>query len=199
MYRSYTTNATTILLYNVPFLVSFSGESNEKPVVAGTDLEKEIRPNSIEQQQHRRTPEMSVTSRDDRRNRESDDEDDEQKAMVAASNPFNPALFSPGQMQAFQNAVAQFTVSAAANNMDKESLMNNVAVLQTAFFTLQQQQILQFQLIQHLQSQLLKKSGEKVEGDEEDGEQKEEEVEPPSRAPSPLKRLEEVAVELDLR
>lgn len=143
-----------------------------------------------------------------------------QKAM--AGNPFNPALFPPGQMQAFQNVVAQFTANAVANNMDNETVMNNVAVLQTALFTLQQQQILQFQLIQHLQSQLLKKSsggsgaggdkaaseeGNDVTSDVEEGElvKEEERTQRVSisrvKSPSPLRRLEEQScrAELDLR
>lgn len=127
---------------------------------------------------------------------ETDDEDDQhhQKDDGGGANPFNPALFSPGQMQAFQNAVAQFTVSAAANNMDKDQLMNNLTVLQTAFFTLQQQQILQFQLIQHLQSQLLKKTGDKTDENDHEGEQmKEDEL---KVLP---KRLDEPSAELDLR
>jgi hypothetical protein len=69
---------------------------------------------------------------------------------------FNTAMFQPGQMsmQTFQNAIAQFTANAIANNMDNETVMKNLAILQSALFTLQQQQFLQFQLIQHLQSQL---------------------------------------------
>lgn len=68
-------------------------------------------------------------------------------------------MFQPGQMsmQTFQNAIAQFTANAIANNMDNETVMKNLAILQSALFTLQQQQFLQFQLIQHLQSQLVKK------------------------------------------
>lgn len=75
---------------------------------------------------------------------------------------FNTAMFSqPGQMsmQTFQNAIAQFTANAIANNMDNETVMKNLAILQSALFTLQQQQFLQFQLIQHLQSQLVTKKG----------------------------------------
>lgn len=74
---------------------------------------------------------------------------------------FNTAMFQPGQMsmQTFQNAIAQFTANAIANNMDNETVMKNLAILQSALFTLQQQQFLQFQLIQHLQSQLVNKKG----------------------------------------
>ncbi|CRL01236.1 CLUMA_CG014196, isoform A [Clunio marinus] len=74
----------------------------------------------------------------------------------------NAAMFQPGQMsmQTFQNAIAQFTANAIANNMDNETVMKNLAILQSALFTLQQQQFLQFQLIQHLQSQLVNKKGD---------------------------------------
>lgn len=74
----------------------------------------------------------------------------------------NAAMFPPGQMtmQTFQNAIAQFTANAIANNMDNETVMKNLAILQSALFTLQQQQFLQFQLIQHLQSQLVNKKGD---------------------------------------
>ena len=75
---------------------------------------------------------------------------------------FNNGMFQPGQMsmQAFQNAIAQFTANAIANNMDNETVMKNLSILQSALFTLQQQQFLQFQLIQHLQSQLVKKGSD---------------------------------------
>ncbi|CAO1372196.1 unnamed protein product [Diamesa tonsa] len=75
---------------------------------------------------------------------------------------FNNGMFQPGQMsmQTFQNAIAQFTANAIANNMDNETVMKNLAILQSALFTLQQQQFLQFQLIQHLQSQLVKKGSD---------------------------------------
>lgn len=88
-------------------------------------------------------------------------------ATSALPNEFNPAAFfpPPGQMsiQAFQNAIAQFTANALANNMDNDTVVKNLAILQSALFTLQQQQFLQFQLIQHLQSQLVKKHVEKDE------------------------------------
>ncbi|XP_058454267.1 homeotic protein spalt-major isoform X2 [Malaya genurostris] len=88
-------------------------------------------------------------------------------ATSTLSNEFNPAAFfpPPGQMsiQAFQNAIAQFTANALANNMDNETVVKNLAILQSALFTLQQQQFLQFQLIQHLQSQLVKKHSVKDE------------------------------------
>ncbi|CAO1331903.1 unnamed protein product [Diamesa serratosioi] len=75
---------------------------------------------------------------------------------------FNNGMFQPGQMsmQTFQNAIAQFTANAIANNMDNETVMKNLSILQSALFTLQQQQFLQFQLIQHLQSQLVKKGSD---------------------------------------
>uniref|UniRef100_A0A336N1V4 CSON008432 protein n=1 Tax=Culicoides sonorensis TaxID=179676 RepID=A0A336N1V4_CULSO len=76
-----------------------------------------------------------------------------QQLMGANPAMFNPAMFPTGQ--AFQNVVAQFTANAVANNMD----MDNVALLKSALFTLQQQQFLQFQLIQHLHSQLLRNNG----------------------------------------
>jgi hypothetical protein len=66
-------------------------------------------------------------------------------------------------MQSFQSAIAQFTATAVANNMDNETVVKNLAVLQSALFTLQQQQFLQFQLIQHLQTELIKKNSEKPE------------------------------------
>lgn len=74
----------------------------------------------------------------------------------------NAAMFQPGQMsmQTFQNAIAQFTANAIANNMDNDTVMKNLAILQSALFTLQQQQFLQFQLIQHLQSQLVGKKSD---------------------------------------
>jgi hypothetical protein len=82
-------------------------------------------------------------------------------AVLSEANAIfnNAAMFQPGQMsmQTFQNAIAQFTANAIANNMDNETVMKNLAILQSALFTLQQQQFLQFQLIQHLQSQLVKK------------------------------------------
>ncbi|XP_055640682.1 homeotic protein spalt-major isoform X2 [Toxorhynchites rutilus septentrionalis] len=88
-------------------------------------------------------------------------------ASSALPNEFNPAAFfpPPGQMsiQAFQNAIAQFTANALANNMDNDTVVKNLAILQSALFTLQQQQFLQFQLIQHLQSQLVKKQAPKEE------------------------------------
>lgn len=85
-------------------------------------------------------------------------------AMNEANALFNnAAMFQPGMsMQTFQNAIAQFTANAIANNMDNETVMKNLAILQSALFTLQQQQFLQFQLIQHLQSQLV---GKKNDGD----------------------------------
>lgn len=74
----------------------------------------------------------------------------------------NAAMFQPGQMsmQTFHNAIAQFTANAIANNMDNDTVMKNLAILQSALFTLQQQQFLQFQLIQHLQSQLVGKKSD---------------------------------------
>lgn len=193
-----------------------------------SDLDAEISQSKIENlKQKMNHVNHELEKRQQQRSRESDDEnggDDETSsssphAMLAAAqkamagNPFNPALFPPGQMQAFQNVVAQFTANAVANNMDNETVMNNVAVLQTALFTLQQQQILQFQLIQHLQSQLLKKGGDKASGDDgndalsesESETTKEEERSRVSinkvKSPSPLRRLEEQTcrAELDLR
>ena len=83
-------------------------------------------------------------------------------AMNEANALFNnAAMFQPGMsMQTFQNAIAQFTANAIANNMDNETVMKNLAILQSALFTLQQQQFLQFQLIQHLQSQLVNKKND---------------------------------------
>lgn len=83
-------------------------------------------------------------------------------AMSEANALFNnAAMFQPGMsMQTFQNAIAQFTANAIANNMDNETVMKNLAILQSALFTLQQQQFLQFQLIQHLQSQLVNKKSD---------------------------------------
>lgn len=80
----------------------------------------------------------------------------------------NAAMFQPGQMsmQTFQNAIAQFTANAIANNMDNDTVMKNLAILQSALFTLQQQQFLQFQLIQHLQSQLVNKKTDSETGAE---------------------------------
>lgn len=94
-------------------------------------------------------------------------------ASSASPNEFNPAAFfpPPGQMsiQAFQNAIAQFTANALANNMDNETVVKNLAILQSALFTLQQQQFLQFQLIQHLQSQLVKKQAVKDDASNDSG------------------------------
>lgn len=88
----------------------------------------------------------------------------QQAALTEANALFNNAasMFQqPGMsMQTFQNAIAQFTANAIANNMDNETVMKNLAILQSALFTLQQQQFLQFQLIQHLQSQLVTKKGD---------------------------------------
>ena len=101
-------------------------------------------------------------------NNNNNDESSVTANLLAAgltNGEFNPAAFfpPPGQMsiQAFQNAIAQFTANALANNMDNETVMKNLAILQSALFTLQQQQFLQFQLIQHLQSQLVKKQSDK--------------------------------------
>jgi hypothetical protein len=94
-------------------------------------------------------------------------------AVLSEANAIfnNAAMFQPGQMsmQTFQNAIAQFTANAIANNMDNETVMKNLAILQSALFTLQQQQFLQFQLIQHLQSQLVNKKGDGVMGSEKQG------------------------------
>lgn len=91
-------------------------------------------------------------------------------AVLSEANAIfnNAAMFQPGQMsmQTFQNAIAQFTANAIANNMDNETVMKNLAILQSALFTLQQQQFLQFQLIQHLQSQLVNKKGDGEMGSE---------------------------------
>jgi hypothetical protein len=105
-------------------------------------------------------------------------------AVLSEANAIfnNAAMFQPGQMsmQTFQNAIAQFTANAIANNMDNETVMKNLAILQSALFTLQQQQFLQFQLIQHLQSQLVNKKGDgemeksnsKCDSDDEDVDEK---------------------------
>ncbi|XP_065094137.1 homeotic protein spalt-major-like isoform X3 [Ochlerotatus camptorhynchus] len=94
-------------------------------------------------------------------------------ASSASPNEFNPSTFfpPPGQMsiQAFQNAIAQFTANALANNMDNDTVVKNLAILQSALFTLQQQQFLQFQLIQHLQSQLVKKQAVKDDASNDSG------------------------------
>lgn len=91
-------------------------------------------------------------------------------AVLSEANAIfnNAAMFQPGQMsmQTFQNAIAQFTANAIANNMDNDTVMKNLAILQSALFTLQQQQFLQFQLIQHLQSQLVKKGDGEMGADE---------------------------------
>jgi hypothetical protein len=91
-------------------------------------------------------------------------------AVLSEANAIfnNAAMFQPGQMsmQTFQNAIAQFTANAIANNMDNDTVMKNLAILQSALFTLQQQQFLQFQLIQHLQSQLVNKKGDGEMGSE---------------------------------
>lgn len=90
-------------------------------------------------------------------------------AVLSEANAIfnNAAMFQPGQMsmQTFQNAIAQFTANAIANNMDNDTVMKNLAILQSALFTLQQQQFLQFQLIQHLQSQLVKKGDGDTDGE----------------------------------
>lgn len=83
---------------------------------------------------------------------------DHKSVLEEASMLLNSSsIFQPNQMslQTFQNAIAQFTASAIANNMDNETILKNLAILQSALFTLQHQQFLQFQLIQHLQSQLV--------------------------------------------
>jgi hypothetical protein len=112
-------------------------------------------------------------------------------AVLSEANAIfsNAAMFQPGQMsmQTFQNAIAQFTANAIANNMDNETVMKNLAILQSALFTLQQQQFLQFQLIQHLQSQLVNKKGDgemgaeksnsKCDSDDEDHDSKMKDVE----------------------
>ncbi|XP_063697531.1 homeotic protein spalt-major [Culicoides brevitarsis] len=126
-----------------------------------------------------------------------------QQLMGANPAMFNPAMFPTGQ--AFQNVVAQFTANAVANNMD----MDNVALLKSALFTLQQQQFLQFQLIQHLHSQLLRNNereeGENAERSETESEMAKRDEEAARRTAkmqfdSPLKRLEEQSArqELDL-
>lgn len=83
---------------------------------------------------------------------------DHKSVLEEASLLLNSSsIFQPNQMslQTFQNAIAQFTASAIANNMDNDTILKNLAILQSALFTLQHQQFLQFQLIQHLQSQLV--------------------------------------------
>lgn len=77
---------------------------------------------------------------------------EEASLLLNASPMFQPNQIS---LQTFQNAIAQFTASAIANNMDNETILKNLAILQSALFTIQHQQFLQFQLIQHLQSQLV--------------------------------------------
>lgn len=77
---------------------------------------------------------------------------EEASALLGASSMFQPNQIS---LQTFQNAIAQFTASAIASNMDNETILKNLAILQSALFTIQHQQFLQFQLIQHLQSQLV--------------------------------------------
>lgn len=140
-----------------------------------------------------------------------------QQLMGANPAMFSPAMFPTGQ--AFQNVVAQFTANAVANNMD----VDNVGLLKSALFTLQQQQFLQFQLIQHLHSQLLRNNGgervdenneaERSETESEILTKRDEEAAAASRRASsankslsmqydsPLKRLEEQSArqELDLR
>lgn len=152
------------------------------------DAERDVVPETKQEK------DMSGTEdeRDRRHELQSEDEDDDSSRR---DSDVNPLLFSSGHMQAFQNVMAQLTVNAA-NNMDRET-MNNVAMLQTALFTLHQQHILQAQVIHHLQSELLKKNGEKTEDDDQDSESKDEETE--LRSSSPIKRLEETTVELDLR
>lgn len=86
---------------------------------------------------------------------------EEASLLLNASPMFQPNQIS---LQTFQNAIAQFTASAIASNMDNETILKNLAILQSALFTIQHQQFLQFQLIQHLQSQLV----DRKPGDEKD-------------------------------
>jgi hypothetical protein len=97
-----------------------------------------------------------------------DDKPHEMPSALEAVTALNPNLFPPGQLsiQTFQNAISQFTATAVANNMDNDTIMKNLAILQSALFTLQQQQFLQFQLIQHLQTELIKKQSEKNTNDD---------------------------------
>jgi hypothetical protein len=62
--------------------------------------------------------------------------------------------------------------SAGQTSEDQEKILENLALLQSAFVRLQQQQFLQFQMMQYLQAEIIKKQEEEQqqhEGDEKDG------------------------------
>lgn len=233
------TNSKSVKKPNLDKVVEKINHNNKKEITSSSSSSHNNRKNfkmsdlirNMEEKEQNGTQSNDEEEEDEAKSETEDHESQSQHnasaALAAAqqlmgANPamFNPAMFPTGQ--AFQNAVAQFTANAVANNMD----MDNVALLKSALFTLQQQQFLQFQLIQHLHSQLLRNNtGERASGEENnDAERSETESEilakrdeemgersrrSGSAGPkgitmqydSPLKRLEEQSArqELDLR
>lgn len=90
--------------------------------------------------------------------------ENQQQFNGAASAILSQSMLQHGQlsMQTFQNSLAQFSSNSTTENMDSDTVANNMAMLQSALFTMQQQQFLQFQLIQHLQSQLVNQNSDDV-------------------------------------
>lgn len=88
--------------------------------------------------------------------------ENQQQFNGATSAILSQSMLQHGQlsMQTFQNSLAQFSSNTTTDNMDSETVANNMAMLQSALFTMQQQQFLQFQLIQHLQSQLVNQNSD---------------------------------------
>ncbi|XP_055921100.1 homeotic protein spalt-major [Eupeodes corollae] len=62
-------------------------------------------------------------------------------------------------------AVAQFAATAIANSQNYDEAVSDLAVVQSTIFNVQRQQLMQMQLIQHLQSQLKHRTEEDVEND----------------------------------
>jgi hypothetical protein len=60
--------------------------------------------------------------------------------------------------------------SAGQTSEDQEKILENLALLQSAFVRLQQQQFLQFQMMQYLQAEIIKKQEEEQQQQEGDDE-----------------------------
>ena len=88
--------------------------------------------------------------------------------LLQALKAGSPSLES---LQSTGMAVAQLTASAVANNTHNPKALQELAILQSTLFTLQQQQVFQMNLIQQLQAQLrITKSEERRDGSETDTE-----------------------------
>ncbi|XP_043199065.1 homeotic protein spalt-major-like [Amphibalanus amphitrite] len=98
--------------------------------------------------------------------------------LLQALKAGSPSLES---LQSTGMAVAQLTASAVANNTHNPKALQELAILQSTLFTLQQQQVFQMNLIQQLQAQLrITKSEERRDGSESEGEPRAAGSPPPS-------------------